>query len=184
MSFSSFPVDVVGLILRPTFVGNDKFQSMKLELVCKSFKEAMDKYYDKCTIVGFVCKGCNRENFTWKKVLKCENCPYTEFSHDNNCKTKRMRKGGYKTEFVKKCKECGGLEDKHEKNCKNGVKKIRGIQGFCPYCLCNLKVKECRKCSFEFMSTLSSNFLHCISCMPTQNLKCRNILPTDEPFCY
>ena len=190
-SFTDLPVDVLELILRKTFLKDGNYKPMKLELVCNKFKEVMDKYYDRCSKTDFVCKGCYSKYFCLNKVLKCENCPYIDFSHSDNCKTKKMRRGGgYKQEYVKKCNECDYLDNKHKKNCKYGKIKVRGIKGFCPSCLCDLTVKECTECGLEFMSLFKGKESYCLSCLPICrpkikiNPEWKEILSTDEPFCY
>lgn len=183
------PIDVLGIILRKTFVTN--WQAIKLEIVCKNFKEAMNKYQDRSKQEDFVCKGCYHKSYSIVKVNKCKNCPYDDFSHDGNCKTLKLRTGGYYTTEIKKCISCGQFCNKHKSSCEYGEIKVRGICGFCCSCLSyKLGMYECNECGLEFMSPFKGKEPYCLKCLPKVkpkfkiNPEWREILLTDEPFCY
>jgi len=190
MSFADFPIEVVENILRRIFVKNS--EAIKLEIVCKSFKEAMDKYYDRTKLEDFVCKSCYEKSYSTVEVIKCKNCPFNKFSHDSNCKTKQLRLGGgYNIVNFKKCFSCQEFCDKHKLECENGKLKVRGICGFCIGCLSyKLNKRECVDCGLEFMTIFEGKNAYCLSCLPKAkpkikiNPEWKEVLLTDEPSCY
>jgi hypothetical protein len=186
MSLIGLPTEVLELILRKTFMRN--YNVLRLEIVCKNFKQIMNKYYDRFKAEDFVCKGCNYKPYTNSCISKCKNCPYDNFLHNKECETPKLITGGYNTVEFKRCDKCGRSCDDHAPTCKFGAIKVRGIKNFCHMCLYfGYDKNSCLNCGLEFMSISEK---YCLTCLPKikPNYRVRpeykQILPTDEPFCY
>jgi hypothetical protein len=189
MSILDLPTEVLSVILRKTFVGN--MTCMRLENVCKNFKEVMNTFYDRCKKEDFVCKSCVDKSYTFILKFRCNECPYEKCQHSNDCMGPKL----ILTESTHKiCNSCNWLCTKHKPKCMYGIMCIRGILGFCNKCLYNLSKKECVQRGLEIMTTYKGNNTYCIPCLrifkpKTKELSkvssdYKDIFPTDEPFCY
>lgn len=171
-TFVSLPNEVVELIIKKCFY--DNFTLQTLNIVCKTITKIFDKYADKTKKEDFICKECYHESFSKTMFLK-----YDE----------QTGRSSYIT--VKICSSCNIYCGNHNIRCNYGLIKIRGIKGFCIYCLSYAIEKlECKNCGLEFMSSYSGKNPYCLKCLskfkPEMKIspEWKQILPIDEPFCY
>lgn len=178
MSLLELPGEIIEIIIKKTFINNPFI----LEIVCKTFKNILDKYFDRGKMEDFMCKSCNEKSYSI-----CESGSWMDCEcHIKGCKTRV-----YKITECMHCNFCGENCDIHNPIiCENAQIRVRGICGFCYDCLFNINKYECLRCGLEFMSTDKELEPFCQQCLPIFrsypiiNPERKQILPTDEPFCY
>lgn len=161
--FSVLSPEIVEIIVRKSFVSN--LCVHELFTVSKTFATIMDKYTSKCKMENFTCKGCYYKAY--------------EPDYDDHNKFPSIR-----------CNRCHYIWDDDHSFCDFGNVKVRGLSGFCRRCLLKMRKRECISCKFEFVAIRRGKNAYCLKCLPLFRPyieiepERKEVLPTDEPFCY
>lgn len=202
MSFQNLPEDIQRIIVRKCLLQKN---SPRLSVVCKLFHETIKEYYTIASLNEFVCRSCEKTHIECLKAQVCSSCRcisdyYSRKpKHYPKCKSLIARDCQIAANQCTKCKGFGYAGSctlggkpviNHNKNCDFHEKRVRGICGICIKCLPRLNCRECGNCGLEFMTPYKGTTAYCHTCLPefnnnfTINPEWKEILPTEEPFCF